>query len=132
MKLRINELPKLQPDQQSHWSVRSRYRKRWRKQVADAIYLLPDWRSHVHRPIPEVPTKARITATRFSSSVPDADNLSISFKTCIDSIVEVLPWIKSDGPDDVEVTYRHEYAPPKKGYIEIEVRPSESDPSEDI
>ena len=123
VKLRIEELPKLQPDQQSHWSVRHRYRKRWRKKVADAIYLLDDWRSHVHRPVPyPYTTKARITATRHSSSVPDADNLAISFKTCIDSVVEVLPWIVSDSPQHCEVTYRHEYAPPKKGYITIEVK----------
>ena len=125
LEIRINELPKLQADTMGHCSVRSRYRKRWHKLVADAIFALPNWREFHGREAEDAMPwdRSAITITRHSSGrVPDADNLAYSAKCLLDGLVRATVLV-DDSPDHVEVKYLHEKAKPGAGFVTISVEP---------
>lgn len=108
-------LPGLPSNFNSHhsgWLMASIERKKWRKLVAKAaLFQRPE------RPY----SKCEIVCTRFSSVKPDADNLAISFKSCLDGLKDAH--VIEDDRDScvVKREYRHEKVKPREGRVSIEV-----------
>lgn len=93
-----------------HWAVRGKERKEWRQRVKLRVFLQR----------PKVPlTSCKITCCRFSSVEPDRDNLSRSFKSVIDGLVD--GGIISDDNPRVVKEFRAFWvkAPRGKGSISI-------------
>lgn len=65
--------------------------------------------------------KAKLICTRFSSSKPDRDNLAISFKSCVDGLVDARILVDDSDEIIVECSYLHEKVPNKQGKIRIEI-----------
>lgn len=109
--LRMNALPKAQSGH-THWAIAGKARREWRHSAC--LYSKMVWRK------PAL-TKCKITATRHSSVEPDRDNLSISTKSIIDGIKDA--GVITDDKPSLVVEFRTHWvkAPPKKGYITVEV-----------
>ena len=94
-----------------HWTAGARAAKQWTTLVA----------AHLAGRRPPAPLpRSRVTLVRLSSTVPDYDNLVMSFKPVLDALVK-LDVLADDGPTYVERVYRWERARPKRGMIGIEV-----------
>jgi Holliday junction resolvase RusA-like endonuclease len=109
--IELPALPKTTNGSHGHWSVIAAERKKWRRLVVFAV--------GIKRPAKPL-MQAKATFTRFSSNEPDDDNLSISFKSVRDGLVDAGV-IADDKNRILTATYRWEKAPPKKGKITIEV-----------
>ena len=70
-------LPSTANSHKAHWAIAGAERKKWR--------LAAKMRTFMQRP-PTPLEKCKITCTRFSSSEPDFDNLTQSFKSVIDGL----------------------------------------------
>ena len=110
---RVEELPRLQG--KLHWRAVAAERIRWRDVTLWAIReagIVP----------PSVPLeRARLTFTRHSPMRPDDDNLAVSFKSVRDALIGIL--IRDDSPAVIGTPdYRWEKAPPRKGFVTVEVR----------
>ena len=111
--LKITGLPRLQG--KVHWRTVTKERKAWRDKTLWAIReagVVPP-----ARPL----ARARLTFTRHSSAQPDyGDNLGQSFKSLRDALVGII--IQDDTPAVVGTPiYRWASAPPRGGYVTIEV-----------
>lgn len=113
LKFNISDLPETtNSGGRQHWSHKVRQAKRWKWLVGLRI-------GH-HKPL-EPLKKAKIVLTRASSRVPDADGLVSSFKHVIDGLV-VHDVILDDSMTVIGMPeYKWTKAPPKNGYIEVEV-----------
>lgn len=102
--------PSLNTMMRRHWSVDMRLKKRWRQMVmVAACGKMP--KAALNR--------ARITITRFSPRMLDADNCTGGAKHCIDG----LKWcgiIADDTPEHIELTVRQEKG---KAQTRIELEP---------
>ena len=124
LEIRIDELPRLQADTMSHWAVRNKYRKRWHKLVADAIFALPNWREFLGSESKDsMPwDRAAIVITRHSSGIPDHDNLVYSCKVILDGL-QKAGVIENDSPKNIEVEYLHEKTLMGVKFVTISVEP---------
>ena len=92
-----------------HWSVAHREVKRWRAIVA------------TYRPKPSQPLLyARVTCVRMSTREPDYENLTMSFKAAVDSLVH-CGIVVDDSPAHMERIYRWAKARPRCGRVAIRV-----------
>ena len=113
LKLKIDDLPK-RYNQISHGH--------WRKKQAEAKKWHLIMYYHCLRKTPPSPLlRARLVLTRHTSAQSDYDGLVSSWKYVIDGLVAAKILI-NDTPKVIGIpTYRWEKAPPKKGFITVEV-----------
>jgi Holliday junction resolvase RusA-like endonuclease len=111
--LKLPGLPKLNNSHHVNWRVAAAERKKWRR--AAYLHSLPK------RPLSPLP-QCIIICTRYShGKQPDFDNLVISFKSIIDGLKDAGIIVDDNSDCILERQYRSNKAPPKKGYVEIEV-----------
>jgi len=94
-----------------HWSHAHREVKRWR-----AIVAAQTAGKRPTRPL----ERARVTMIRLSARAPDHENLAMSFKAALDSLVHCGVLV-NDGPAHVERIYRWDRAAPGRGCVGIKV-----------
>ena len=117
--LKISGLPRLQSGV-VHWRVRAKERKTWRDKVAWAI------REAGVKPPSVALSRAHLSFTRHSTQEPDHDNLAASFKPVLDGLIGLI--IADDSPAVIGTPmYRWGSAPPRGGYVTIEVREGVAD-----
>lgn len=91
--------------------AKNRERQKWQR---TAILLL---KSHA----PKKPyDRIKVIFTRFSSNEPDYDGLVHGFKPIVDAFKKT-GFIKDDKMRHLESIYLYDKAPPKKGYIQLEI-----------
>jgi hypothetical protein len=95
-----------------HWAIQARNVRDQKEKV----------RASIRGFLPRMPLKkAKLTLTRFSASPMDPDNLAISFKSVVDSLVE-CGVLANDQLENIGMPdYRWEKAERKKGSIRIRV-----------
>ena len=110
------EIPGLPPTENGHkhWAVAGKLRKEWRKASMLKAIHAGQWSRPKLKSV-------RITATRFSTTEPDRDNLSRSFKSVIDGLVDAGV-IQDDKPSIVkELITKWEKVGKGEGKIKIVV-----------
>lgn len=104
-------LPKTTNGSHGHWFAAAAERKKWRKKVQQSL---------LGEKKPDAPlSRAKVTCIRFSSSRPDYDNLSISFKSCVDGLRDAGILVDDKDSVVVERAYLWEKTAPKQGRIKI-------------
>ena len=95
-----------------HWAIKAKEVRQWKNMVIITVGT---------RKPKEPLQKARLTLTRVSSSVPDADGLVSSFKSCVDGLVSCGVLIDDKMKNIGMPDYRHEIGKPGQGFIRIKV-----------
>jgi len=113
IKFRLDGLPKTTNAQTGmHWGRKSVIANQWKNRVMQAI--------GANTPLAPC-QKARIVCRRYSSKEPDYDGLVSSFKHVIDGLI-LARVIADDAMSFIGMPeFSWHKAPPKKGYIEVEV-----------
>ena len=111
--LKLPGLPKLNNSHYGNWRPAAAERKKWRR----AAYIS----SLTQKPLSPLP-HCTISCTRFAyGKSPDFDNLVFSFKSIIDGLKDAGVIVDDSSDCILERHYKHDKAPPKKGWVEITV-----------
>ena len=95
-----------------HWAIKAKEIRYWKEQI---------WGLTLNKRPPKPLKRARVVLVRHSSMEPDPDNLCISFKAILDSLV-TAKILENDRYSNIGMpTYRWMKAPRGKGKIEIQV-----------
>ena len=104
-------LPKMANGGHGHW------RKDWAEKKLWQDLMALQLKKHA----PPAPfKKIKVKFIRFSSSEPDYDGLVHGFKPIRDSLKR-LGFVIDDKTRNIEALYLWDKAPPKKGYIQLEI-----------
>lgn len=111
LSITIKGLPKMANGGHGSWMADAAAKKKWKTAMArELIGLQPN------KPF----EKVRVVFTRCSSIEPDTDGNAHGFKPVRDALVK-FGFVVDDKPKNMEAIYKWEYAPPKKGFIRIEM-----------
>jgi hypothetical protein len=113
LRFTLEGLPKMtNAGNRAHWAVKVKEARKWHDEVRRACF----------NKLPEEPLKkAKITMVRFSSVEPDYDGLASGFKHVLDGLVRAGVLISDKMSVTGKPNYSWDEAPPKRGYIQVDV-----------